>query len=96
MYQEELPIYWRSGVKALQIRLGRYGWAWSGQFTLQSESQVTLRMRNEYDNTVYFIQCDVVKRGPRVIVILRGGDGVAPYRIENHTYNHTLHTSLIL
>jgi len=73
------------GQRTLQVRLGRYGWGWSGHFPVQSEGEVPLRMRNEYDNTVYFLLCHIVKQGPRVFIILKGGDTVAPYRIENHT-----------
>ena len=83
--REEVPIHWQSGSKSLQIRLSRYGWGWSGKFSVEAEGEVPLRMRNERDNTIFFVMCHVIKQGPRVCIVLRGGEGVAPYRIENHT-----------
>ena len=83
--REESPVYWRPGSQNLQVRLSRYGWRWSGKFSLETEGEVPLRMRNEHDNTIFFVMCHVIKQGPRICVVLRGGEGVAPYRIENHT-----------
>mgnify|MGYP001434612485 CR=1 FL=1 len=52
---------------------------------MESEGDLPLRMRNEHDNTTFFMLCRVEKQGPRICVVLRGGEAVAPYRLENHT-----------
>ena len=74
------------GRGCVQIRLAQPGWAWSGRVSLgSSKSEVTLRLRNERDQSVFFLLVQVVMHGPRVCVIFRGGGHLAPYRIENHT-----------
>ena len=74
------------GRGTIQIRLARPGWVWSGRVSLSSgKTEVTLRMRNEQDNSIMFLFVQVVLHGPRVCVIFRSGSQFAPYRIENHT-----------
>lgn len=82
---DETPFWWRPGEQYVQVRLARYGWGWSGKFSIKQEGETPLRLRNEHDNTVFFVLVHVIKQGPRVCVIFKGGDRVAPYRIENHT-----------
>jgi hypothetical protein len=81
------PMWWRSGSQLVQIRLK--GWSWSGKFSLRTEGETPLRLRNERDNNAFFVSLRVVKQGPRECVVFRGGErggaGMAPYRIENHT-----------
>ena len=82
---DQCPFWWRPGNQLIQIRLARYGWAWSGRFSLKREGEIPLRLRNEHDNTVFFVLVHVIKQGPRICIVFKGGDSVAPYRIENHT-----------
>lgn len=92
---ESTPLCWRAprpgggepkGRGCVQIRLALAGWAWSGRVSLgSSKSEVTLRLRNDRDQSVFFLLVQVVMHGPRVCVIFRGGGQLAPYRIENHT-----------
>lgn len=82
---DQCPFWWRPGNQLIQIRLARYGWAWSGRFSVKREGEIPLRLRNEHDNTVFFVLVHVLKQGPRICIVFKGGDSVAPYRIENHT-----------
>ena len=82
---DQCPFWWRPGSQLIQIRLARYGWAWSGRFSVKREGEIPLRLRNEHDNTVFFVLVHVLKQGPRICIVFKGGDSVAPYRIENHT-----------
>ena len=69
----------------MQIRLARYGWNWSGKFSVEEESEIPIRLRNDFDNTVYFVLVHVIKQAARVFVVFKGGDKFSPYRFENHT-----------
>ena len=87
---EQVPLWWRPGVlvgspavHSLQARVNQFGWQWSGRFCL-SKGEVSLRMRNEHDNTAFFPLVQVIHVGPRVCVVFRGGEH-APLRLENHT-----------
>jgi hypothetical protein len=82
---EETPFWWRTGNQFVQVRLGRFGWSWSGKFSVSCEGEIPLRLFNEHDNTVFFVLVHVIKQGPKICIIFKGGNGVAPYRIENHT-----------
>jgi len=89
-HQDSVPLWWRSGPQHLQMRLARYGWSWSGKFSIQSESEgggeeVSIRLRNDFDNTVFFVLVQVVLRGPSVFVVFKGGEKYSPYRFENYT-----------
>ncbi len=84
---DEVPLWWRPNApKLLQVRLARYGWSWSGKFAIEKESEIPVRLRNDYDNTVFFILIIVSKQGPKTNITFHyGGDKLSPYRFENHT-----------
>ncbi|RYH32534.1 hypothetical protein EON65_00390 [archaeon] len=82
---EEVPLWWRPGKQLLQLRLARYGWSWSGKFSAETEGEFYLRLRNDYDHTVFFVLIYVVRNGPKITIIFKGGDKTSPYRFENHT-----------
>jgi len=82
---QAVPMWWRSGPQHLQVRLARYGWSWSGKFSIQTEGEVSIRLRNDFDNTVFFVLVQVVLRGPGMFVVFKGGEKYSPYRFENHT-----------
>ena len=84
--QEEVPLWWQPGPQQLQVRLARYGWSWSGRFTVdKGGEEVSIRLRNDFDSTVFFVLVQVVRQGPRSCVLFRGGEKFSPYRFENHT-----------
>lgn len=99
----EVPMWWRPGLQYLQVRLDRYGWSWSGKFSLKKEGEIPIRLRNDYDNTVFFLLVHVIRQGPRVCVIFKGGDEYSPYRFENHSldtfkvkqYGQQIYTNLL-
>jgi hypothetical protein len=84
---DESPLWWRPGApQQLQVRLARYGWSWSGRFAIEEEAEIPLRLRNDYDNTIFFVLVVVSKQGAKTIVSFHyGGDKLSPYRLENHT-----------
>jgi hypothetical protein len=79
------PMWWRKGPKLVQIRLNRFGWSWSGKFSVEEEAEIPIRLRNDFDNTVYFILVRVIKQEARTFAVFNGGDKFSPYRFENHT-----------
>jgi SHR-binding domain of vacuolar-sorting associated protein 13 len=83
--EAETPMWWRPGSQLVQVRLAKHGWCWSGRFSPRKIGEFPLRLRNEHDNSVFFIAVRVVKKGPRLCIVFRAGDNSAPYRIENHT-----------
>lgn len=84
---EEAPIWWRNGAQLLQVRIARYGWSWSGKISLATEGDFPVRLRNDYDHTVFFVLILVSKVGPKVSVTFQGQgyEQISPYRFENHT-----------
>ena len=93
---EEVPLWWRpttsvANAHVLQIRLARYGWSWSGKFSVDTsnigkeEGEIPIRLRNDYDNTVYFVLVCIVKQGSQISIVFKGGDQFSPYRFENQT-----------
>lgn len=83
--EDEVPLWWRGGSQHLQMRLARYGWSWSGKFPVNKEGEFSIRLRNDFDNTVFFVLVHVLMKGPFMYVIFRGGEKFSPYRFENHT-----------
>lgn len=83
--EEKCPMRWTKGQKLIQIRVARYGWSWSGRFAVEERAEIPIRLRNDFDNTVFFVLVQVVRKGPRTFVLLKGGDMYSPYRFENHT-----------
>jgi hypothetical protein len=84
---EEVPLWWGGGTQVLHLRLARYGWSWSGRFPVHSAGEFSIRLRNDFDNTVFFVLVQVLAKGPYMYVIFKGAEKVSPYRFENHTLN---------
>jgi hypothetical protein len=82
---EESTVWFRPDKYVFQVRLARYGWSWSGKFSITTEGEVPVRLRNDYDNTVFFILVNVHHSGPLVKIIFKSGDKFSPYRFENHS-----------
>lgn len=81
----ESTPWFRSDEYVYQIRLARYGWSWSGAFSITKDGEIPVRLRNDYDNTVFFILVYVHRSGPVMKIVFKGGDKYSPYRFENHS-----------
>lgn len=80
------PIWFRTAHNLLcHVRLSKFGWNWSGKFSLNMKGETPIRMMNEFDNTVFFLQIYVHVSGGQVKVIFKGGDRFSPFRFENHS-----------
>jgi hypothetical protein len=84
----QLPMRWQSNLAFhLQVRISSFGWIWSGSFSLEEE-EITLRLKNEMDNKIYFLLISVEHFGPRLFVTCQDavtGNSCLPYQIMNHT-----------
>lgn len=52
---------------------------------MEEEAEIPIRLRNDFDNTVYFVLVRVIKQEARIFAVFNGGDKFSPYRFENHT-----------
>ena len=52
---------------------------------MEEEAEIPIRLRNDFDNTVYFVLVRVIKQEVRIFAVFNGGDKFSPYRFENHT-----------
>eukprot|EP01039_Chlorochromonas_danica_P014986 gene14986-17567_t len=84
--QEEATMWFRpDDPYVFQVRLARYGWSWSGKFTITTKGDIPVRLRNDYDNTVFFLVVTVHHSGPLVKILFKNGDKYSPFRFENHS-----------
>jgi hypothetical protein len=85
--KEEVPLWFRpDSPYHLQVRISAYGWLWSGSFAIEKEDEILLKLRNDYDDTVFFVMVIVNKKGPKTNILFHYGSPTStPFHFENHT-----------